>query len=135
MIKFQEIKVGDYLYVENEGDTRRGEVTNLNGDEKQVCVDNGVQEFWYETNQLSSIPVSDAELESLQFHKQLQDDGTVKYSKGAFRMVTPSSGDFSTMEIWYRDEKRHITTPIPIHVLQNHFYEMTKVHLNDESFD
>jgi hypothetical protein len=135
MIKFHEIKVGDYLYAENEGDKRRGEVTNLNGDEKQVCVDNGVQEFWYETDQLSAIPVSDTELDHLRFHKLLQDDGTVKYSKGAFRMVTPSDGDFSTLEIWYRDEKRHITHPIPVHTLQNHFYEMTKVHLNDESFD
>src|SRR6478672_10173980 len=103
MIKFHEIKVGDYLYADNDGDSRRGEVTNLNGDEKQVCVDNGVQEFWYETDQLSSIPVSDTELENLRFHKQVQEDGTVKYSKGAFRMVTPSAGNFSTMEIWYRD--------------------------------
>ncbi len=135
MIKFNEIKVGDFLYAENEGDQRRGEVTDVNNDDKQVCVDNGVQEFWYETNQLTAIPVSDAELENLQFHRETLDDGTVKYSKGAFRMLTPAAGDFSKMEIWYRDERRHITNPIPIHVLQNHFYEMTKVHLNNESFD
>jgi len=135
MIKFQEIKIGDYLIAENDGDARRGEVTNLNADEKQVCVDNGVQEFWYETDQLAPIPVSDEELTALRFHKEPQDDGSVKYLKGAFRMVTPADGDFSRLEIWYRDEKRHITQPIPLHVLQNHFYEMTKVHLNDESFD
>lgn len=123
------------MYAENEGDQRRGEVTDVNNDDKQVCVDNGVQEFWYETNQLTAIPVSDAELENLQFHRETLDDGTVKYSKGAFRMLTPAAGDFSKMEIWYRDERRHITNPIPIHVLQNHFYEMTKVHLNNESFD
>ncbi len=33
-------------------ETRKKEVTNLNGDEKQVCIDSG-QEFWYETEQLS----------------------------------------------------------------------------------
>ncbi|MFT3981800.1 MAG: hypothetical protein QM687_15140 [Ferruginibacter sp.] len=135
MIKFHEIKVGDYLYAENEGDGRRGEVTALNGDEKQVCVDNGVQEFWYETEQLSPLAISDSELAALKFHKEILDNGQVKYSKGAFRMVIPAEGDFSKMEIWYRDEKRHILQPIPLHVLQNHFYEMTKVHLNDESFD
>lgn len=135
MIKFHEIKVGDYLYADNEGDVRRGEVTNLNTDEKQVCVDNGVQEFWYETEQLSPVALSDEELERLKFHRVVLDNGQVKYSKGAFRMVTPAAGDFSKMEIWYRDEKRHILQPIPLHVLQNHFYEMTKVHLNDESFD
>lgn len=135
MIKFHEIKVGDYLYADNDGDVKRGEVTNLNGDEKQVCVDTGTQDFWYETSQLMPIPLSDEELENLKFHKELNGNGSVKYLKGAFRMTLEKEGDFSKMEIWYRDEKRHILHPIPVHTLQNHFYEMTKVHLNDESFD
>ena len=134
MIKFHEVKVGDYLIADNDGDNRRGEVTNLNGDEKQVCVDTG-QEFWYETSQLIAIPLSEEELMSLKFHKQVNDDGTVKYLKGAFRILIPKEADFSRMEIWYRDETRHILQPINVHNLQNHFYEMTKVHLNDESFD
>jgi hypothetical protein len=50
MIKFKEIKIGDYILADNEGDTRKGEVTNLNRDEKQVCVDTGIQEFLFETN-------------------------------------------------------------------------------------
>ena len=135
MIKFQEVKVGDYLIADNDGDARRGEVTNLNGDEKQVCVDNGIQEFWYETSQLTALPITDDELRDLKFHSEAQADGSVKYLKGAFRMMIPKAGDFSRMEIWYRDEKRHIMSEIPLHGLQNHFYEMTKVHLNDESFD
>ena len=134
MIKFHEVKVGDYLIADNDGDKKRGEVTNLNGDEKQVCVDTG-KEFWYETEQLQAIPISDAELEHLKFHRQVNEDGTVKYMKGAFRMLIPKAGDFSKMELWYRDEHRHITHAINIHNLQNHFYEMTKVHLNEESFD
>jgi len=135
MIKFHEVKVGDYLIADNDGDARRGEVTNLNGDEKQVCVDNGVQEFWYETDQLTALPITEDELKHLKFHSEAQADGSVKYMKGAFRMLIPKAGDFSKMEIWYRDEKRHIVNEIPLHVLQNHFYEMTKVHLNEESFD
>jgi len=135
MIKFNEIKVGDYLYADNDGDVKRGEVTNLNGDEKQVCVNTGTQDFWYETNQLLPIPITDEELDNLKFHKELNGNGSVKYIKGAFRMQLPTDGDFSHMEIWYRDEKRHILQPIPVHTLQNHFYEMTKVHLNMESFD
>ena len=75
------------------------------------------------------------ELTNFKFHKHVNDDGTIKYSKGAFRILIPKQGDFSRMEIWYRDEKRHILQPIPVHTLQNHFYEMTKVHLNTESFD
>lgn len=134
MIKFHEVKIGDYLIADNDGDSRRGEVTNLNGDEKQVCVDTG-QEFWYEMNQLIPIPLNEEELMNLKFHKQVNADGTVKYLKGAFRILIPKEGDFSRMEIWYRDETRHILQPICVHNLQNHFYDMTKVHLNDESFD
>lgn len=134
MLKFHEVKTGDYIIADNDGDRKRGEVTNLNGDEKQVCVDTG-QEFWYEMNQLSPLPITDDELTNFKFHKHVNDDGTIKYSKGAFRILIPKQGDFSRMEIWYRDETRHINTPISVHNLQNHYYDMTKVHLNDESFD
>jgi hypothetical protein len=98
-------------------------------------VDTGAQEFWYETEQLSPLPLDEAQLMAFKFHKQKNDDGTVKYLKGAFRIQLPSEGDFSAFEVWYRDERRHIMHPISVHNLQNHFYEMTKVHLNDESFD
>ena len=134
MIKFQDIKVGDYLMADNDGDMLQGEVTNLNGDEKQVCVDTGTQEFWFETNQLSAIPLDEEQLFKLKFTKQENEDGTVKFLKGAFRILLPAKGNFSTMEIWYRDERRHIIHPLSVHQLQNHFHEMTKVHLNDESF-
>lgn len=135
MIKFNEIKVGDYLIADNDGDLLQGEVTNLNGDEKQVCVDTGTQEFWFETNQLIPIPLDENQLLRLKFNMTENEDGTVKYLKGAFRILLPSRGDFSKMEIWYRDERRHILHPINVHQMQNHFYEMTKVHLNDESFN
>ena len=135
MIKFQELKAGDYVMADNDGDKRKGEVTNLNGNEKQVCVDNGIQEFWYETDQLTPFEITDEALTDLKFHKELNADGSVKYIKGAFRLMLEKEGDFSHMEIWYRDERRHILHAIPVHTLQNHFYEMTKVHLNTESFD
>ncbi len=135
MIQFHEIKVGDYLIADNDGDKKQGEVTNLNGNEKQVCVNTGVQDFWYELNQLSPITLDDEQLEKLKFHKLENEDGTVKYMKGAFRMMLPAKGDFSNFEIWYRDEHRKIMHPIFLHQLQNHFYDMTKVHLNEESFD
>ncbi len=135
MIKFQEIKLGDYLLADNDGDIRPGEVTDLNYDEKQVCVDTGSQEFWYETNQLKPIALDEQQLMNLKFTKEVHEDGTVKYLKGAFRMLLPSKDNFSRMEIWYRDERRHILQPISVHQLQNHFYEMTKVHLNDQSFN
>ena len=134
MIKFQEIQIGDFLIADNDGDKRQGEVTNLNRDEKQVCVNTGAQDFWYEPAQLSAIPLDEAQLSKLQFHKQTNDDGTVKYMKGAFRILLNHDGDFSKFEIWYRDERRHMMQPICVHNLQNHFLEMTKVHLKEGSF-
>jgi len=135
MIKFSDIQVGDYLMADNDGDILQGEVTNLNRDEKQVCVDTGTQEFWFETNQLSPIPLDETQLMNFKFKKEAHEDGTVKYLKGAFRILIPADGDFSRMEIWYRDERRHIMQPINVHQLQNHFLQMTKVPLNDEPFN
>ncbi len=134
MIKFQDIKVGDYLMADNDGDTLQGEVTNLNGDEKQVCVDTGTQEFWFEISQLNPIPLDEKQLSMLKFSKQENDDGTVKYMKGAFRILIAAKDDFNNMEIWYRDERRIIHEPLSVNKLQNHYYDMTKVHLNDEPF-
>lgn len=135
MIQFHEIKIGDYLIADNDGDKKQGEVTDLNSDDKQVCVNTGIQDFWYETEQLIPIPLNEEQLIKLKFHKEENGDGTVKYMKGAFRMMLPAKNDFSKFEIWYRDEHRKIMQPINVHQLQNHFYEMTKVHLNDETFD
>ena len=52
MIKYNEIKIGDYLMGEYDGKAWAGEVTRLNGDEKQVCLQTEVQEFWFEADQL-----------------------------------------------------------------------------------
>ncbi len=134
MIKFQDIQVGDYLMADNDGDSLQGEVTNLNGDEKQVCVNTGTQEFWFEINQLNPIPLDDIQLQNLKFTSQINEDGTVKYMKGAFRILLTAKDDFSKMEIWYRDERRHIMQQLSVHELQNHYFDMTKVHLNDIAF-
>ena len=135
MIKFSDLKQGDRVMADYEGDKSRGEIEQLKNGEKQVCVNTGTQAFWYEMNQLSPIELNEAELMNFKFHKEVKDDGTIKYSKGAFRMLVPKEGDFSRMEIWYRDEQRHFVEPMPLHTFQNHFYEMTKVHLNQGSFD
>ena len=134
MIKFQDLKVGDYVLAEQDGTTWQGEVNNLNRDEKEICVDNGVQEFWFKAEQLTPLPLNEEQLMKLQFQKEEMEDGTVKYKKGAFRILIPQKDDFSKFEVWYREEKRQILQPISVHELQNHHLEMTKVHLTDETF-
>ena len=132
MIKFNDIKIGDYLNAEYEGKIWEGEVVNLNGDEKQVCVQTEVQEFWFETEQLHPIPLSEDALLKLKFTKQVNDDGSVKYGKGSFRIVTPVAGDFSSIEMWYREDKRHHPDVHYVHQLQNQYHDMTKIHLTTD---
>lgn len=134
MINFNEIKTGDYVLASNDGVVWQGEVTNLNRDAKEVCVYNGVQDFWFKGDELQSIPLDNEQLQKLMFTKETLSDGSVKYKKGAFRILIPSEGQFSKYEIWYRDEKRQILNPIAVHQLQNHYHDMTKVHLNDQAF-
>ena len=132
MIKFSDLKAGDYVLAENDGQAWEGEVTDFNHDEKEISVYNGIQDFWFKDEDLFPLPLDENQLMKLKFHKQVNDDGSVKYSKGAFRIQTPQQDNFSNFEIWYRDETRIMMQPISVHRLQNHYLEMTKVHLTDE---
>ena len=132
MINFQEIKVGDLLLAEFEGKQTEGIVKDLNKEDKEICIETGVQEFWFTPNHLNPIPLSDRHLAKLGFTKQSNTDGSAKYSKGSFRMLLPRDGDFSEMEIWWREDRRHLVKPIHVHELQNHYYQMTKVELNED---
>jgi len=132
MIKFSELKQGDYVLAESDGQAWRGEVTQFNNDEKEICVNNGVQEMYFKPEDLYPLPVDEEQLFKLKFTKHVNEDGSIKYMKGAFRIQIPEQDNFSHYEIWYRNEKRIITHPIPVHVLQNHYAAMTKVHLTDE---
>lgn len=136
MIKFSELKKGSHVMAAYEGTVSRGEIYEIKNSEKQVCIISGEQTFWFDTGKglITAIPITDAELTNFKFSKQINDDGSVKYMKGAFRILIPAQNDFSRMEIWYRDETRQFATPIALHQLQTHFYEMTKVYLNDEQF-
>ncbi|MEO6814663.1 MAG: hypothetical protein ABI172_12080 [Ginsengibacter sp.] len=133
MIKFNELKQGDYVLAESDGQAWQGEVTDFNNDEKEIAVNNGVQEFYFKSEELYPIPVDEEQLFKLKFQKKVNDDGSVKYMKGAFRIQTPSQDNFSNYEIWYREEKRIIAEPIYLHQLQNHYLAMTKVHLTDKA--
>jgi hypothetical protein len=134
MIKFSELKQGDYVMAQYEERIVQGEVTELKRDQKLACVNDGVQDFWFDGEHLQPIPLDDAQLGTLGFQKQLNDDGSVKYSKGAFRMMLSSADAFQDFEIWYREDKRHIKNFIAVHELQNHYLDMTKVHLTTEVF-
>ena len=130
MIRFQDIKVGDILQADFGGTRFEAEVIEVNHEDKQICVHNGDQENWYEAGDLFSIPVDDLQLQKLGFEKQVNEDKSVKYMRGPFRILVPSEGRFGEMEIWYREDRRHIHHPIGVHELQNLYHQMTKVDLS-----
>ncbi|MBS1915813.1 MAG: hypothetical protein JST87_06020 [Bacteroidetes bacterium] len=129
MIKFQELKVGDIVIAEYEGKQSEGEVIDIDREDKEVCVETDVQDFWYTPDHLFAIPLDDSQLQKFGFEKKVNEDGSVKYMKDAFRILLSKPEDFSNFEMWYREDRRHIKAPINVHELQNHFSQMTKVGL------
>jgi hypothetical protein len=130
MIKYNNLKKGDIVMSNYEGTMVRGEITDLKKSSNQACILSGESEFWFSSNDLYTVEITDEELAALGFVKEPQDDGSVKYLRGAFRMVTPVAGNFNEFDIWYREDKRHIVGPVFLHQLQNHHLDMTKSHLS-----
>jgi hypothetical protein len=133
MIKISDLKEGDFVLVNNEGSIMEGEVTAVDKIQKLAKISTGESnEFWYEAEALSAIPLSDAALKKINFRREDQPDGSVKYLKGAFRLQFDKADDFNTISFWYREDKRHVNQSIALHQLQNHYLDMTKVHLTAE---
>ncbi|HVW63305.1 MAG TPA: hypothetical protein VHC48_24810 [Puia sp.] len=128
MIRFHELKVGDYVLADFEGQRSEGEVIGLNEGDKMASVQTSVQDFWYTPDQLYPIALDDNQLMQLGFEKEAFEAG-VKYKRGPFRILLPAPGNFSHFEMWYREDRRHIAQPIYVHELQNHYRQMTKVEL------
>jgi hypothetical protein len=131
MIKMSELQQGDLVIAEYEGIKWEGIVTELNHEDKEVCVQTEVQSFWYTPEHLYPIPVDGEHLKKLGFEKE-EGDEYMKFKKGAFRIKVPKGGDFADLEMWYREDRRHMRHLMAVHELQNQYYQMTKVELNQD---
>lgn len=128
MVKINELKSGDIVMVNDEGVMREGTVVSVSHEENQALINNGVQEFWFNPEDLSAIPLDESQLLKLGFTAE-EMDGGVKYKRDSFRLVTPKKGDFSHVDMWWREDRRSFFTPLTVHGLQNLYLDMTKVHL------
>lgn len=129
MLKIGHLKSGDIVMVNDEGIMREGTVVEISHEENQALVDNGVQEFWYSPAEMTAVPLDESQLMRLGFTRE-DVDGGVKYKRDSFRLVTPKSGDFSHVDMWWREDRRHFNFPLSVHELQNLYLDMTKVHLD-----
>lgn len=134
MIKISELKEGDMVMVDFDGTHMEGEVLEVNMGQKLAKVlTNGQNEFWYGGEALHPIPLNDSSLQKLSFQRQDEENGSVKYMKGAFRVQLEKKDDFNNLHFWYREDKRHVNQPLSVHQLQNYYLQMTKVHLTAEA--
>lgn len=129
MIKLTDLKEGDIVKVLHDGVEREGTVAEIGRDDNKALINNGIQEFWYSMDQVIPIPITEDRLiNTLGFDKMETEDG-VKYMKGPFRILVHDPGNFTNLEIWYREDRRHFNHPLYVHELQNHHLSMTKVSL------
>ena len=129
MIQFHELRVGDIVLVDFEGQRTEGEVVGKSEADRLVNVETKAQPFWYSPNDLYPIALDENQLMQFGFEKQVQPDGSTKYLHGPFRILVPQNGNFSNFEMWYREDRRHIHQSLGVHQLQNHYHQMTKVDL------
>ena len=129
MLKIGNLKQGDIISVNDAGVRREGTVISTSKEEHQALVDNGVQEFWYSQEDMFPLLLDENRLMKFGFEKE-ETEGVVKFKKGSFRLVTPTKGDFSTIEMWWREDKRHFEFPLGVHDLQNLHLDMTKIPLD-----
>ncbi|TAL41558.1 MAG: hypothetical protein EPN92_12805 [Chitinophagaceae bacterium] len=128
MIKIGQLQSGDIVMVNDEGLMREGVVVGKDIAEHLIHVDNGIQEFWYQPQDLYPVALDESQLLKFGFEKE-QLDGSMKYKKGVFRLMIPQPGNFSNIEMWYREDRRHFNIPLAVHELQNLHLQMTKVPL------
>jgi hypothetical protein len=129
MINLHELRTGDIVLAEFEGQRSEGEVIGLDREERKANIQTSVQDFWYDATDLYAIPLDEGQLMKFGFDKMELPDGSVKYMRGPFRLLLSEKGNFSHFEMWYREDRRHLTHSLSIHQLQNQFHEMTKVDL------
>jgi hypothetical protein len=128
MIKFSELRHGNWVLVKNEDTWMEGTVTHVNSDDGgQIEVETGVQKAWYELEEVQAIPLSDNYLLKLGFEKEMMESGNAKYKFGPFRVLAGPTKKFTDFLMWYREEKSHIIYPMSVHQFQNRYEDMVKV--------
>ena len=128
MVKLGHLQSSDIVMVNEEGLLREGTVIETNRGENMILIDNGTQEFWYHPQDVFPVALDEDQMLKFGFEKEFF-EGVDKYKKGAFRLITPISGNFSKLEMWYREDHRHFNVPIAVHEFQNLHSSMTKVPL------
>ncbi|WP_157760801.1 tudor domain-containing protein [Chitinophaga caeni] len=132
MIPLNELKPGDWVMAKYEEETKQGSIVQVDHEAKQACVafEENDTEYWYEPQDLSPIPLDEAQLLKLQFTLQNGNTPNGKlYVKGPFSIIWYAPGHHPQLILHYRDESRQLGEAIMVHQLQNHYHGMTNYSL------
>lgn len=132
MIHLHDLKEGNWVEVEYEGEKHVGEITETGMDKVAVETEDGT-EYWYEPKEIFPVPLTKEWLEKFQFLKsddpEINGDGVV-YERGPFLVKFKSKEDDRHLFLAYRSEShREFDNGLAVHEFQNHYHGMTKVPL------
>ncbi|MDX2049197.1 MAG: hypothetical protein SFU87_20605 [Chitinophagaceae bacterium] len=133
MIKLQDLKVGDIVMVEFEGQMIDGDVTEISKGDKKACVLHGEQEFWYDWHDLHPVPLTEEQLVKLNFEVVDENTGSGNgqlYVRGPFSLKFLKKNNDTDILLTYRDEQRLLHESLYVHQLQNHYKGMTNFDLH-----
>ncbi|WP_336517453.1 hypothetical protein [Pollutibacter soli] len=130
MIKINEVKEGDIVMADYEGQMTTGDVTEVSVGTQTAKVAHGDQEYWYDIGDLFAVPITDERLKELGFLAvPVGENGAVRYERGPFSVEFLKNNTEEYSELHYRDETRHVHDLEYMHQLQNHYHAMTNFHL------
>jgi hypothetical protein len=131
MLKLNELKEGDIVMVDFEGQMRVGDIMEVSRGDKKAKVAHEDNEFWYEAEHIFAVPLDDEHLLELGFIRLSDEkvDGKL-YERGPFSFQLVQNGPDKHYLLHYRDETRHIHELNYLHQLQHHYKGMTNFELS-----
>jgi hypothetical protein len=125
MIKLTEVKEGDIVIADFEGQKRVGDVLEVSKGDKKALVAHGENEFWYDMTHIYAVPLEPEILAELGFKRTDDQSNGLSYARGPFTLqyITTEKDTYNLLH--YRDETRHVHNMQYLHQLQHHYKGMT----------
>jgi hypothetical protein len=130
MLKLNELKAGDIVLADFEGQKRVGDVIEVSRGDHKARIAHDETEYWYDLNDVYAVPLDDAILTELGFTQAESGADGILYVRGPFSLQLVTAGEDKHSLLHYRDETRHVHNLTYLHELQNHYKGMTNHELS-----
>ena len=130
MLKLNELKAGDIVLADFEGQKRVGDVIEVSRGDHKARIAHDETEYWYDLNDVYAVPLDDAIRAELGFTQAESRADGILYVRGPFSLQLVTAGEDKHSLLHYRDETRHVNNLTYLHELQNHYQRMTNHELS-----